>query len=125
MSFSEETVERFRRAIHQGLEHPPDAMGMAGSYRKGHFVVIGLYLKEGVIAEARFQSFNCLPSIAAADWLCETVQGMGGSSALAITVAEISEGLGGIPKPKMFCVQIGHDALAIAVREAQKKGILK
>ena len=125
MSFSEETVERFRRATHQGLDRPPDALGMAGSYRKGHFVVIGLYINEDAIGEARFQSFNCLPSIASADWLCEVVEGRDATSALSITVAEISEGLGGIPKLKMFCVQLVHDALGIAVREAQKKGLLQ
>lgn len=124
MSFSEEMVERFRRAAYQGIDEPPQAMGLAGSLRQGRFVMIGLHFQEGRISRARFRSFNCLPAVAAADWLCETVEGQTGQPALSLTAEHIADALGGVPLRKMFCIELARAALLQAVTEAQKKGLL-
>lgn len=124
MSFSEDTLERFRRVAYQGIEQSPHALGMAGSFRRGNFVVVGLSFHQKRVSKARFQSSNCLPTIAAADWLCERVEGTAGEFVSELTIEDLSEALGGIPSRKMFCLKLALEAMLCAVTEARKKGLL-
>lgn len=87
-------------------------------------MVIGLSFCQKRIEIARFRSSNCLPTIAAADWLCEHVEGTAGDFVFGLTIEDIAEALGGIPSSKMFCLKLALDALTHAVTEAQKKGLL-
>lgn len=73
--FTSATIKRFQNAKFQGLHPQTDVVGMGGSLKTGRFVIIGLICEENRVVEARFRSFNCIPVIAAADWLCEKVKG--------------------------------------------------
>jgi nitrogen fixation NifU-like protein len=125
MKFSPAAIERFQKTRRHGLSFKPDALGMGGSFKRAQFVVLGLRCQDGLIQEARFESFNCISVIAAADWVCETIEGQPASTALAITVESILDALDGLPISRHFCAYLTHDALKAAVGQAQERGLLR
>jgi nitrogen fixation NifU-like protein len=124
MRFSPATIERFQKTRRKGLTFKPHGLGMGGSFEKSQFVLLGLRCQDGQIQEARFESFNCISSIAAADWVCETIECQPVQTALAITVESILEALEGLPTSRLFCARITLGALQTALQQAQQKGHL-
>lgn len=124
MKFSPVTLERFRKIQFQGLSSNCNVLGMGGSFRTGRFAMLGLLCQDNQIVEARFQSFNCISVIAAADWVCETIQSQPLQAALDITVERILDALDGLPASRQFCAHLVCDALKSALEQAQKKGLL-
>lgn len=124
MRFSPITIERFQKTRLKGLTFRPHALGMGGCFEKGQFVVLGLRCQDGLIQEARFESFNCISAIAAADWVCEQLVGASADGALAIELETIVAELGGLPPSRLFCAGLARQAMTVAVAAAQKKGIL-
>ena len=124
MKFSTVTLERFRKVQFQGLSSNCNALGMGGSFQTGRYAVLGLFCQENRIIEARFQSFNCISVIAAADWVCETIQNQPLEASLGITVERILDALDGLPSSRQFCAHLVCDALRSALEQAHKKGLL-
>jgi NifU-like protein len=122
--FSAITLEHFRNAKFQGLHPQTDVVGMGGSFKTGRFAIIGLTCGDGRIKEARFRSFNCISVIAAANWVCQTLQNQDLKEASALSVEATLTALGGLPKSREFCAHLVHDALKSALEQAQKKGLL-
>lgn len=125
MKFSPVTLERFRKVQFQGLSSSGNVLGMGGSFQTGRFAVLGLLCQENQIVDARFQSFNCISVIAAADWVCETIQNQPLEAALKVTVEGILDALDGLPPSRHFCAHLVCDALKSALEQAQMKGLLQ
>lgn len=124
MKFSAITLEHFRDARFQGLHSQTDVVGMGGSFQTGRFAIIGLTCEQGCIKEARFRSFNCISVIAAANWVCQTLQHQTLEEASNLSVQAILSALGGLPKSREFCAHLVHDALRSALDQAHQKGLL-
>lgn len=124
MRFSPATLERFQKTRLKGIDFKPHAMGMGGSFERGQYVVIALRCQDLTVLEARFESFNCISAIAAADLVCQALVGSTAAQALELEVDTITEILGGLPTSRLFCARLAHQAMTVAVAAAQKKGIL-
>ena len=124
MQFSAKALAFFRRREYQGLDFEPDAHAMAGSLGSGRFAIIALRCQNGVVAEARYRTLNCISAIAAADWTCEWVRGRSLAAIETLTTDDILIALDGLPLSRHFCAQLVRDALIAAAELAQKKGRL-
>jgi nitrogen fixation NifU-like protein len=124
VAFSPETIRRFRSVAHKGLSFKPDGLGLGGSFESGRYVLIAIRCQAGVVGEARFESYNCLPAIAAADWVCETLTGLTAAQALELDAKRIASALGGLPPSRMFCASLVHLSMTQAITDAQRKGRL-
>ena len=125
MRFSPKTIEQFRQARHEGITSRPSVVGLAGNLEGGLFVMLALRCAENRIVEARFRCFNCISAIAAADWVCETIEGQNLALAREISPEEIDIALDRLPTARKFCAQMTSTALRAALDNAESKGFMQ
>jgi NifU-like protein involved in Fe-S cluster formation len=119
--YSETAIEHFRHPQHAGEMENPDAVGEEGNMKCGDVLRLYLRVTDGIIADAKFQTYGCIAAIAASDMICEMVRGMKLDDALKITAKDVVNELGDIPPVKFHCSILGMEALKNAIADYRKK----
>lgn len=72
------------------------------------------------IIEARFKTRGCVTAIACSSWLAEWAQGRSLEEVRALTAAQISQALGGLPPATVHGSQLAYDALESLLRRMEE-----
>jgi nitrogen fixation NifU-like protein len=78
-------------------------------------------VKDDKLADIKFQTFGCGAAIAVSSMVSEMAMGKSLAEAMAITNEKVAEELGGLPKNKMHCSNLGADALHKAIEDYGRK----
>lgn len=114
--YTEEVMEHYRNPKNVGKIDDADAIGEAGSLICGDALKIYLKIKNGIVTDAKFQTFGCGSAVASSSVLTEMIIGKPLDEVKKITNKDIADQLGGLPPEKMHCSVMGHEALENALK---------
>ena len=124
--YADVVMEHFRHPRNVGRLDDPDAVGVGGHPRRPPFMVMHFRLRDGVVAEGRFQTFGCVPAIAAGSALTEMIAGRTIGECLALSEKDVDEALGGLPPERAYCAGLAisamRDALERTARSSSEAG---
>ena len=108
-------MDHFLNPRNTGELKNPDASSFVENKACGDMVKLTMRLKDGVIVEARTQTFGCAAAIAAASALTELLIGRTASSALELRDRDVVAKLGGLPEHKTKCSLVTQEAVQEAL----------
>ena len=124
MQYSNSVMEHFKNPHNVGRIDNPDGVGEVGNPVCGDMMTITIRVKDDRIDDIKFETFGCGAAIAVSSMVTDMAKGKTLNEALQITNKSVAEALGGLPKNKLHCSNLGADALHKAVMDyyARKEG---
>ncbi len=119
--YSDKVMEHFRNPRNVGVIEDPDGVGRVGNPVCGDIMELYIKVKDGVIVDAKFQTFGCGAAIATSSMVTEMVKGKTLKEALEISNRAVAEALGGLPPIKMHCSVLAEEALKSAIEDYLSK----
>ncbi|MCK4495638.1 MAG: Fe-S cluster assembly scaffold protein NifU [Candidatus Aminicenantes bacterium] len=124
--YSEKVMEHFQNPRNVGTIKDADGIGKVGNPICGDVMAFYIKVKDNRIEDVKFQTFGCGAAIAVSSMVSEMAKGKTIEEAMKITNMDVAEELGGLPKKKLHCSNLGADALHEAIKNyKQRKRDLK
>lgn len=114
--YSDKVIDHYRNPRNVGKIDNADAVGEAGSLACGDSLKIYLKIKDGIVTDAKFQTFGCGSAVASSSILTEMIIGKSVEDVKKITNKDIADQLDGLPPEKMHCSVMGYEALEDALK---------
>ncbi|MFC2157696.1 Fe-S cluster assembly scaffold protein NifU [Acidobacteriota bacterium] len=123
--YSDKVMEHFENPKNVGVIEDADGVGEIGNPVCGDMMSFYIKVKDNKLADVKFKTFGCGAAIAVSSMVSEMAIGKTIEEALKITNNDVAEELGGLPKNKMHCSNLGADALHKAIYDYQGKTGMK
>jgi nitrogen fixation NifU-like protein len=121
MMYSEKVMDHFQNPRNVGVIKEADGVGQVGNPVCGDMMTFYIKVKEDRLEEIKFQTFGCGAAIAVSSIVSEMALGKTLDEAMKITNETVARELGGLPKNKLHCSNLGADALRAAIEDYRKK----
>jgi NifU-like protein involved in Fe-S cluster formation len=122
-AYSETLMDHFFSPRNSGALDAPDATGRAGAPGQGPFLILYLRIAGGRVADARYQTFGCGPTIASGSVLTELIIGRSLAECGELDVADVVDALDGVPPDKLHGPALAIAALRDAVRATASRDV--
>lgn len=116
-NYSDKVMDHYRNPRNVGKIDNADVVGEAGSLACGDSLKLYLKIKDGIVTDAKFQTFGCGSAVASSSILTEMIIGKPIDDVRKITNADIAKELDGLPPEKMHCSVMGQEALEDALKK--------
>jgi len=114
-------MEHFMNPRNVGEIEDADGIGEVGNPVCGDMMTFYIKVDDGRLSDVKFKTFGCGAAIAVSSMVSEMAMGKTIDEALKITREDVADQLGGLPKQKMHCSNLGADALHKAIQDYQSK----
>ncbi len=118
--YSEKVMDHFRNPRNVGVLDDADGIGEEGNPVCGDMMTFYIKVKDDRLQDIKFQTFGCGSAIAVSSMISEMAIGKTLNEAMKITNKDVAEELGGLPKNKLHCSNLGADALHRAIENYRK-----
>ncbi len=119
--YSDKVMDHFQNPRNVGTIPDADGVGQVGNPVCGDMMTFYIKVKDGRLADIKFQTFGCGAAIAVSSMVSEMAMGKTIEEALQITNKLVAEELGGLPKNKLHCSNLGADALHAAIQDYRNR----
>jgi len=121
VSYNEKVMQHFMNPHNVGEIENADGVGQVGNPVCGDMMTFNIKVKDNIIDDVKFKTFGCGAAIAVSSMVSDIAKGKTLEEALKITNKDVANELGGLPKNKMHCSNLGADALHAAIKDYQEK----
>lgn len=119
--YSDKVMDHFMKPRNVGEIEDPDGVGEIGNPTCGDMMTFMIKVKDDRLEDVKFKTFGCGAAIAVSSMVSEMAMGKTLDEALEITNKMVAEELGGLPKNKLHCSNLGADALHAAIEDYRKR----
>ena len=123
MAYSEKVVDHYENPRNVGSFAKDDddvGTGMVGAPACGDVMKLQIKVKDGIITDARFNTYGCGSAIASSSLVTEWVKGRSLDEAAALKNSEIAQELA-LPPVKIHCSILAEDAIKAAVADYRNR----
>jgi len=121
VQYSEKVMQHFMNPHNVGEIKGADGIGEIGNPVCGDMMTFYIKVKDNRLDDVKFKTFGCGAAIAVSSMVSDIAKGKTLEEALKITNKDVANELGGLPKNKMHCSNLGADALHAAIKDYIKK----
>jgi len=121
MIYSEKVMDHFQNPRNVGTIPDADGIGQVGNPVCGDMMTFYVKVKDDRLTDIKFQTFGCGAAIAVSSIVSEMAMGKTLEEAMDITNDKVAEELGGLPKNKLHCSNLGADALHKAIEDYKSR----
>jgi len=121
MIYSDKVMDHFQNPRNVGVMENADGIGQVGNPVCGDMMTFYIKVKDNRLSDIKFQTFGCGAAIAVSSMVSEMAMGKTLEEAMKITNKIVAEELGGLPKNKLHCSNLGADALHKAIEDYKEK----
>ena len=119
--YSEKVMEHFMNPRNVGEIDNSDGVGEEGNPVCGDMMTFYIKVKDNRLEDVKFKTFGCGAAIAVSSMVSEMAKGKTLEEALKITPRLVADELGGLPKQKFHCSNLGAQALNKAIKSYRSK----
>ena len=119
--YSEKVMDHFKNPRNVGKMEDADGVGEVGNAKCGDIMKMYLKIEDGIIVDAKFNTFGCGSAIATSSMATELIKGKSIEEALQLTNKAVVEALDGLPTHKIHCSVLAEEAVKAAIRDYYDK----
>jgi nitrogen fixation NifU-like protein len=119
--YSDKVMDHFMNPRNVGEIEGADGVGEVGNPVCGDMMTFYITVKDERIEDVKFKTFGCGAAIAVSSMVSEMAIGKTLDEAMEITNEMVADELGGLPKNKLHCSNLGADALHEAIEDYRKR----
>jgi len=119
--YNQKVMDHFMNPRNVGEITNADGEGTVGNPICGDLMTFYIRVNNGRIGDVKFKTFGCGAAIAVSSIVSEMAKGKTLDEAMKITNKMVATELGGLPKNKLHCSNLGADALHKAVENYRKR----
>ena len=115
MGYSDKVMEHFAHPHNVGVIEDANGVGEVGNAKCGDIMKMYLKIEDGVIKDAKFQTFGCASAIATSSIATDLIKGQPIVEALKLSNKAVVVALDGLPAVKVHCSVLAEQAIKAAV----------
>ncbi|MFQ6065873.1 MAG: Fe-S cluster assembly scaffold protein NifU [bacterium] len=119
--YNQKVMDHFMNPRNVGEISDADGQGTVGNPVCGDLMTFYIKVNHNRLSEVKFKTFGCGAAIAVSSIVSEMAKGKTLDEAMKITNKVVARELGGLPKNKLHCSNLGADALHKAIENYRKR----